>query len=334
MPTILESNRTQFEAKLKELLEALSTGIVSGSTITPARLEIINYTKAKLDELLPEAEGLTFNLSAAPNVSNPLDLLINAHLDESTKNIIMSAPLSALMPQAATVAPVPSTDLKTGYFMLPIDFLRLSAFKMVEWLKEVTVAIGMNDPLYAKQTNPFLRGKATKPVAVFKWKDSNSGGIKTVAINAGGTGFAAGSNLITVVQSGASFGKLNCTASAGGIITSIDSIESIGDGYVNGTALATTGGTGANFTVNITAYIGMKRILEYYSVSGEPDSEDVDYFLYIPEMTSEEFVLVNPNFLDSLAWMCAGKIMQITGQVEAYKMAMEQVKISFINLPQ
>ena len=332
MPTILETNRVQFEAKLKELLEALSTGIVSGGTITPARLEIINYTKAKLDELLPEAEGLTFNLSAEPNVSNPLDLLINAHLDESTKNIIMSAPLSTLMPQAATVTPVPSTDGKTGYFMLPIDFLRLSAFKMVEWLKEVTVPIGMNDPLYVKQTT-VLRGKITKPVAVLKWKNSDNGGIKTVSINAGGTGFTAGANLITVTQSGASFGKLNCTASAGGIITSIDSIESIGNGYVNGTALATTGGTGANFTVNITAYIGMKRILEYYSVSGEPNSSDVDYFLYIPEMTSEEFVLVNPNFLDSLAWMCAGKIMQITGQGDAFKMAMEQVKISYINLP-
>lgn len=332
MPTILETNRVQFEAKLKELLEALSTGIVSGGTITPARLEIINYVKAKLDELLPEAEGLTFNLSAAPNVSNPLDLLINAHLDESTKNIIMSAPLSVLMPQAATVTTVPSTDLKTGYFMLPIDFLRLSAFKMVEWEKEVTVPMSMNDPNYKKQTNPYLRGKPAKPVAVFKWKDSNSGGIKTVVINAGGTGFAPGANLITVVQSGASFGKLNCTASAGGIITSIDSIESIGDGYTNATALATTGGAGANFTVNITAYIGMKRILEYYSVSGETNSEDVDYFLYIPEMTSEEFVLVNPNLMDALAWMCAGKIMQITGLFDNYKLAMEQVKISYNNL--
>ncbi len=330
MPTILDTNRVQFEAKLKELLEALSTGIVSGSTITPARLEIINYVKAKLDELIPQAEGMTFALSATPNMSNPLDLLINAHLDESTKNIIMSAPLSALMPQAATVTPVASTDKLTGYIILPIDFLRLSAFKMLDWLKEVTVPIAMSDPDYKKQTS-YLRGGIAKPVAVLKWKNTSTGGLKTVTLAAGGTGYTVGANELTVVQSGGSNGKINVTASAGRIVTSIDSIEAIGGGYAVANTLATTG-SGSNCTINIMAIAGMKRIMEYYSVLGGVDSDHLDYFMYIPETESSEFVLLNPNLLDSLAWMCAGKIMQITGLFDPYKYALEQVKISYLNL--
>lgn len=248
----LDENRVQFEAALKTLLESIDaggTGVVSG-TILPARLTIINYVKAKLDELVPEGEGISFALSSAPNISNPLDLLINAHLDEATKDVILSAPLSVLFPTAQAGSGTPFTDTKTGYIVLESNFLRLSSFKMLDWKREVKVPITSLDPAYKKQAYSFLRGGINKPVAVLNWK-------------------------------------------------SIGSPASI------------------------------QRILEYYSVD---TSHVIDKLFYIPEQYAEDFLTVNPNLLDSLAWMCAGKIMQITGMVKEAEMAQQRVSQSYLNL--
>lgn len=248
----LDTNRVQFEAALKALLVALADGGVTGGetgTILASRLSIINYVKAKLDELIPEGEGVVFALSAAPNFSDPLDLLINAHLDESTKDVILSAPLTVLFPNSATgLSGVAFEDTKTGYVVLPTDFLRLSSFKMSGWKRDVSIPITPQDPLYKKQSIPFRRGGVSRPVAVLSWKD------------------------------------------------------------LSGT---------------------LKRILEYYSVNG---SHAVEKLLYIPETLAEDFVAVNPNLLDSLAWMCAGKIMQITGMLKEFELAMAQVKQSYEGL--
>lgn len=245
----LDTNRVQFEAALKALLEGLGSGVITGGTILPSRLSIINYVKAKLDEIIPEGEGVIFNLSEATNISNPLDLLINAHLDESTKDVILSAPLTVLFPKGASISSVNQyPDNKTGFVILPADFLRLSFFKMSDWKRGVTIPITPQDPKYKKQSISFRRGTPSAPVAVMTWTD------------------------------------------------------------VAGTS---------------------KRILEYYSID---TSHSVDKLFYIPETVAEDFVVVNPNLLDSLAWMCAGKIMQITSQSENFKLAMAQVQQSYLNL--
>ena len=329
----LNENRVQFEAALLELFEGLESGIGTGGTILPARLSIINYVKAKLDELVPEGEGITFNLATEPNISNPLDLLINAHLDECTKDIILSAPLSVLFPTAmgAQSGKAFETGGKTGYIVLPANFLRLSSFKMLDWTRDVTLAKPNSHPTYKKQAYSFLRGGTSTPEAFFNWIDIPVGGLKTLTIANGGTGYAPGKNTITVVQAGGVGGQITCTASAGGVITSIDSVYMMGSGYQVANGLATTGGTGNGFTVNITALetAGLRRTLEYYSIS---TSHVVDKLFYIPETTAENFVTVNPNLLDSLAWQCAGKIMQITGMVNESKMAQERVTQSYLNL--
>lgn len=248
----LSTNRVQFEAALKILLEGLTAGSGSGgggSTILPTRLTIINYVKAKLDELIPEGEGITFALSSEPNVTDPLNLLINAHLDEATKDIILSAPLTVLFPTGIPAGNgTPFEDTKTGYVVLPDNFLRLSSFKMADWKKDITVPITPQNPVYAKQQFSLLRGSVNFPVAVMNWK-----------------------------------------------LISQDN----------------------------------KRILEYYSVDS---SHVIEKLLYIPETVAQDFVEVNPNLLDSLAWQCAGKIMQITGMVNEAKMAQERVAQSYNNL--
>jgi hypothetical protein len=86
------------------------------------------------------------------------------------------------------------------------------------------------------------------------------GGIKTVAIKAGGSGYTPGAQVLTVVQAGGADGTINVTVSAGGIVTAIVSVATQGTGYtttgVGGTGangLATTGGGGTGCTLNITA---------------------------------------------------------------------------------
>ena len=82
------------------------------------------------------------------------------------------------------------------------------------------------------------------------------GGIGTATIASGGTGFIAGpGNLITVTQAGAASGQLSCTADAGGVLISINSVSVIGTGYYLASALATVGGNN-NATVNITVISG------------------------------------------------------------------------------
>lgn len=251
--SILSEERIQFEEALYDLFVGIDmTGI---GNVSDSRLTVINYVKAKLDEITFDGtEGLSISLSASPNVSNPLDLLINAHLDESTKDVILSAPLSVLYPSSINGNGNPFySGAKTGYIELPDNFLRLSSFKMVDWKRDVTMAITPNDPLYKKQAYSFLRGGVNKPVAVLNWKN--------VA--------------------------------------------------VEGEADAT------------------KKVLEYYSIDS---THTIDKLFIIQEQAAETFIVNNPNLMDSLAWMCASKILQITGMGDLSKAAMEQVKLSYNNL--
>lgn len=179
----LTDKRVLFEQSLFDLLNGLDYGTGGGgSQILPSRLRIVNFVKAKLDELIPEGEGITFSLSAEPNVSDPYSLLINAHLDESTKDVILSAPLSILAPTAYTDitegTPFVANGL-TGYFVLPANLQRLSSFKMVDWLRDVTEFITPQHPAYKKQSNQFLKGGTVKPVAVLNWKTIDVEGTPT-----------------------------------------------------------------------------------------------------------------------------------------------------------
>jgi hypothetical protein len=238
----LSTERVQFENALAAIFAGFDAG---AGTITPTRQVLIDYVKAKLDEVIPGGEGTSFSLSSAPNISNPLDLLINSHLEEGTKDICLNAPLSVLFPVTDTIVGVVGADTKTGYIVLPDNFLRLSRLKMTDWTKELTGKdlITPENFIYKSQFIKWScnRGTPSKPVAVLNWKT------------------------ITAVS---------------------------------------------------------KKIIEYFCVD---TYHTVDKFLYIPEMLAEDFITVNPNLMDALAWQIAGKIMQITGMIEPAKMAQERV---------
>ena len=170
---ILSIERVQFEAALNDLL-ALYYGMggAGNGQIPISRLRIINVVKAKIDELIPEGEGVQFSLHSPPNVSNPYDLFISAVLDEATKNTIMMAPVHLLEPTIYIPTAIKTLEDdwgETGYIELPENFLRFILFKMAEWERPASEVISISSPLYLKQKNKFSRGFISKPVVAFSW---------------------------------------------------------------------------------------------------------------------------------------------------------------------
>jgi len=129
----------------------------------------------------------------------------------------------------------------------------------------------------AQIKNTALRLEDTVPIGLVQFYDANYdrdspgdligdiigeafGGIKTVVIKAGGSGYTPGAQVLTVVQAGGANGTINVTVSAGGVVTAIVSVATQGTGYtttgVGGTGangLATIGGGGTGATLNISA---------------------------------------------------------------------------------
>lgn len=244
----LPTERIQYEAAMKALLEQLVIeGGGGGGGIDPALIDITNYIKAILDELVPTGEGVAFNLSSAPNVSDPLALLIATFLPSGVKDTIQSAPLNVLFPTAITGDGVHTGDEKIGYVPLPANFLRLSRFRMADWDRDGIIT-SPDTPLGERQGNAYTRGGVAKPIAVMDWE-----------------------------------------------------------------VVATV----------------MSRVLWYYSID---TSHAIGKLFYIPEQDVVTFLTVNPDLLDSLAWLVASKIMQITGMVNEAKMAQERVNQSYLNL--
>jgi len=167
----LTSERVEFESRLEDYLSGFESGS-SASTILASRLELINYVKAKIDEIIPEGEGVQFSEESSPNISDPYNLFINSILDETAKKTLMSTPVHVIVPTDASTQTVTadSGGDKIGYIQLPDNFLRLISLKMTDWEREVNFAITTYDPLYALQRNKYVRGGISKPVIAYSWR--------------------------------------------------------------------------------------------------------------------------------------------------------------------
>jgi hypothetical protein len=166
----ISTEQKSFEQALANLLETYGVGPGSG-TIIPDRLTLINYVKAKLDEIIPEGDGVQFSVEGDINISDPLNLLINAILDEAANKTLLDAPLHILDPVKSDVATGTQEDEdKIGYIQLADNFLRFVSLKMSDWKREVTEPITSKDKRYRVQRNKYTRGGTAKPVAVFSYR--------------------------------------------------------------------------------------------------------------------------------------------------------------------
>lgn len=171
----LSTERISFEQALANLLDlyGIEGGVGGGGTgtILPTRLTLINLVKAKLDELIPEGEGVVYDLEDTPNVSDPYDLLINAILNEAAKRVLMNCPKHYLDPVKSNATAIPElTDTKIGYIEIPSNFLRFISLKMSEWKTDVTELTPSESPEYTMQFNPYSRGGIAKPKVISRYR--------------------------------------------------------------------------------------------------------------------------------------------------------------------
>lgn len=131
----------------------------------------------------------------------------------------------------------------------------------------------------------------------------DAGGSGAITISDGGTGFAPGSNNLTIVQTGASGGVINVTANSSGVITSVNSVVTLGSGYIVGSALSTTGGTGSGCKVNIVrvassmiTFTANSTTIAYWD-DGTSNTYSVGTVVNKPFTTSDHFGIICPQKL-------------------------------------
>jgi hypothetical protein len=160
----LSKQSNDFKSAWYALLSELIT-IDGGGDISSARMLLISDVKVKIDEMMPEGEGVQFSVLDQTNITDTLDLYINALLDESATLLHQVAPIDFIVGKICTTAPV-KTDPEdgTGYIELPTDYLRFKSLRMTGWLRDCVELIRPSDPKYKKQGNTVTRGGKAKPV--------------------------------------------------------------------------------------------------------------------------------------------------------------------------
>ena len=171
----LINERISYEQALANLLLSYNPESTPSGTILADRISLINMVKAKLDEIVPEGEGIQFSVDTEPDISDPYNLLINAFLDEAATRVIQNAPLHILDPVKSDKTATPdASDNKIGYIELPDNFLRFISLKMAEWKRQVTVCLPMESEQYKLQSSKYTRGGIAKPAAFMGFRTISS----------------------------------------------------------------------------------------------------------------------------------------------------------------
>lgn len=106
-----------------------------------------------------------------------VDEVIESRILDAIRSVEYSAPVHLINEseemECESIAWFGDKGKSGGSIKLPSDFLRLVSFRMNDWHKAVTTAIGADSPQYAKQKSPFagVRGNATRPVVAIVHED-------------------------------------------------------------------------------------------------------------------------------------------------------------------
>lgn len=92
------------------------------------------------------------------------DSLMEQVIDEACNNYLMLVPIHLVNSNSITTSTFVNNDDGTGYIRLPLDFLRLSGFKMKGWRRQVSIPITQESPRYNLQLNKYTRAGIAKPM--------------------------------------------------------------------------------------------------------------------------------------------------------------------------
>ena len=124
---------------------------------------LINKIKAKLEEIAPFDDS---SFLEQDNLVKPITSYIEDALVNSCNQARLIIPLHLFKPKEFENKDIYKTSDLTGYVILPSDFLRLYAFRMMSWKRDVTDAISTQNPQYKLQKNRYTMGKPESPVCV------------------------------------------------------------------------------------------------------------------------------------------------------------------------
>lgn len=292
----LDAQRSQYSQSLYDLFEAIQS-VDGGGTYSPTRFDLIGLVKIKIDEYQPEGEGVEFEVTDTTNTTDTLDVTINSFLDSSAKFLYQTAPLTYIDGVLCDTTPVINSNL-SGYVVLPSAFIRLQSFKMSVWEQSVSgeEVITPDSPKYKRQSS-YGRGGRAKPVCAIALKNVD-GVIKRVL-----EFYSLGSTDMVVSVANATT-TFDVDLPINTIVRNIDTgVYSFTTATVASTLTLTTGA--ASFT---TA---------------------AEHFIYVPVVVAES---VQTNLWNSLTWICAAKVLAVTGRKKASEDAFNQVLLSYKNL--
>lgn len=135
------------------------------------RTALIDAVRVRIDEVSSGASALV-NVGVEEN--NPTDTMIGSLLDEAALEVLQTAPLLRLPIADGHTATLTadSADTKIGEIALPSNFLRIVCLQMSDWKRPVYNIEPEGSIVANRQKNVYLRGKATKPVAVLEKRPS------------------------------------------------------------------------------------------------------------------------------------------------------------------
>ena len=135
------------------------------------RTDIKKAILAKMDEISP-----------FETIDIIWDSLMEEVIDEACNNYLMLVPIHLVNTGTLTTSTFINNNDGTGYIKLPLDFLRLSGFKMIGWRRQVTTPITQESPRYNLQLNKYTRAGIAKPVCALVNKLQASGNYMSTVL--------------------------------------------------------------------------------------------------------------------------------------------------------
>lgn len=129
-----------------------------------SRDEIINMVMIRMDEVTPFEEGAM--------VTSPL---IASLLQEAANNIVLSFPAHLFTPSTGTSVTAQKNDDGSGFINAPSAMIKFLKLMMNGWERPVTTLYSTLDPVYKLQSDKYLRGKPSKPMAFHAHKEGQKG---------------------------------------------------------------------------------------------------------------------------------------------------------------
>ncbi len=123
--------------------------------------EIINLVMIKMDEVSPSDDPVM--------VSSPL---IKSVLQEASDNIVLTFPAHLFVPETANPVLIVNDD-GSGSIRTQAQMLRFLSLRIRGWERSVVNVLSMQDPAYKLQSDPYLRGNPSRPLAFYSFKDGH-----------------------------------------------------------------------------------------------------------------------------------------------------------------